>query len=345
MSLHGHKRAVTDLSFNKYAKILASTSTDKNIKVWNINDGTCLNTLEGHLTSVLKVFWIYYGTHLISSGGDGLIKFWNVKNSECINTVQAHEGKIWGIDLISGENYDSNKDLVLQKIKIFTAGTDSKLYEWIDITASKEMELIQEEELQFQKKEILQNYIKNKDFLKALKLSLEMDRKRDFISIFKEYFSESKNLNDHINIIIENRKTLDEEKYENNLNYNRKIKEILQDDTLVGFFRENVNKILEIVRDINLLSTSFIYAQILLKIVMLIENYQNFFNENVILGDKNKGLKYMKKDKLNLKDKKIDYIENFEIIKSYSEKHKERINRELMKTYLIDYNLEKMKLV
>ena len=301
--------------------------------------------MEGHLTSVLKVFWVYYGTHLISSGGDGLIKFWNVKTSECINTVQGHEGKIWGIDLISGENFDKDKDLVLEKIKFFTAGTDSRLYEWTDITAIKEKELLEEEELQFQKKEILHNYIHNKDFLKALRLSLEMGRKRDFINIFKEYFNESKNTNDHIKMIIDNRKTLEEEKYENHVNYNKKIKEILSDDSLIEFFGENINKILEIVRDINLLSSSFVYAQVLLKITFLIENYQNFFNENITVGEKNKGYKYKKKDKLESEDKKIDFIENFGIIRSYSEKHKDRVNREIMKTYLIDNILEKMKLV
>lgn len=65
--LQGHKRSVTDLSFNKYAKLLASSSTDKTIRIWNLHDSTCLKTLEGHLSSVLKLQWIYYGTQIISS--------------------------------------------------------------------------------------------------------------------------------------------------------------------------------------------------------------------------------------------------------------------------------------
>ena len=93
------------------------------------------------------------------------------------------------------------------------------------------------------------------------------------------------------------------------------------------------------------MSSSFVYAQVLLKITFLIENYQNFFNENITVGEKNKGYKYKKKDKLESEDKKIDFIENFGIIRSYSEKHKDRVNREIMKTYLIDNILEKMKLV
>ena len=66
-SLQGHKRAITDISFNKFAKLMATSGTDKIIKIWNLKDGTCINTLEGHLTSVLKIFWVYYGTHLLSS--------------------------------------------------------------------------------------------------------------------------------------------------------------------------------------------------------------------------------------------------------------------------------------
>lgn len=64
--LKGHKRAVMDVQFSKYAKLLASAAMDKTVKIWNLSDYTCLNSFEGHLTGVLKISWVYFGTHLVS---------------------------------------------------------------------------------------------------------------------------------------------------------------------------------------------------------------------------------------------------------------------------------------
>lgn len=80
----------------------------------------------------------------------------------------------------------------------------------------------------------------------------------------------------------------------------------------------------------------------------MVENYDCFFNENVKTGEKNKGLKHLKKQNFNNENRQnneIDYIQNFEIIRSYSDKHCERVNRQLIKTFLIDHTIEKMKLV
>lgn len=66
MILKGHKRGVWDISFSPVEKIMVSASGDRTIKLWNLADGTCLNTLEGHTSSVLKVNWLCFGVEIIS---------------------------------------------------------------------------------------------------------------------------------------------------------------------------------------------------------------------------------------------------------------------------------------
>ena len=341
-SLTGHRRGITDLSYSLYAKVLVSSSTDKTIKIWNLNDYSCLNTLEGHLSSVLKVDWIYHGTHLISAGADGLVKFWNIKNSECINTVDAHEGKIWALDV------DNSKE----NLSFVTGGTDSKIVMWSDITAEKENEMLKEKEERMNKEDDLRMMNYNGEYIKALKLSIELGHKGDFVSTFKNYVNSVINtkLNtdnvkkSDIDLIIENRKIIDKEVPEIDLNskYKESIDEIVNNKEIRELIKKNTEKVIEIIRDNNLKAGSFFYAQILLKILLKISRIEIFY--------KTKKDKEEEEDKTLLKKKRKrplpkNYIENLEVVKMYSDKHLERIKKEISKSYMIDYSIEKMKLV
>ncbi len=361
-TLNGHKRGVTDLSFSPYAKILVSSSSDKTIKLWNLNDYTCLNTFQGHLSTVLKIDFIYNGTHLISSGGDGLIKIWNIQNSECINTIDSHQGKIWALDIynktfifnnnINNDNLDNIND---NSLKFISGGTDSKIIEYVDISYLKEKELLKNEEIIKNKEDDLRIMNYNKDFLNALKLSLDLNNKNNFISSFRNYVDNeiNKEINfdkstgekrDEIEMIIENRKIISKEKEEENIleKYNIVIHKIINNKEIRNLIKENFKKIIEIIKDFNMKTSYFFYVQIILKILLKITNINSFLkkeNENNLNEEL---INKKRKRELNLPK---NMIENLEFIKNFSQKHLNRINREKTQSYMIDYSIEKMKLV
>ena len=361
-TLNGHKRGVTDLSFSPYAKILVSSSSDKTIKLWNLNDYTCLNTFQGHLSTVLKIDFIYNGTHLISSGGDGLIKIWNIQNSECINTIDSHQGKIWALDIynktfifnnnMNNDNLDNINDNCL---KFISGGTDSKIIEYVDISYLKEKELLKNEEIIKNKEDDLRIMNYNKDFLNALKLSLDLNNNNNFISSFRNYVDNeiNKEINfdkstgekrDEIEMIIENRKIISKEKEEENIleKYNIVIHKIINNKEIRNLIKENFKKIIEIIKDFNMKTSYFFYVQIILKILLKITNINNFLkkeNENKLNEEL---ISKKRKRELNLPK---NMIENLEFIKNFSQKHLNRINREKTQSYMIDYSIEKMKLV
>ena len=361
-TLNGHKRGVTDLSFSPYAKILVSSSSDKTIKLWNLNDYTCLNTFQGHLSTVLKIDFIYNGTHLISSGGDGLIKIWNIQNSECINTIDSHQGKIWALDIynktfifnnnMNNDNLDNINDNCL---KFISGGTDSKIIEYVDISYLKEKELLKNEEIIKNKEDDLRIMNYNKDFLNALKLSLDLNNNNNFISSFRNYVDNeiNKEINfdkstgekrDEIEMIIENRKIISKEKEEENIleKYNIVIHKIINNKEIRNLIKENFKKIIEIIKDFNMKTSYFFYVQIILKILLKITNINNFLkkeNENNLNEEL---ISKKRKRELNLPK---NMIENLEFIKNFSQKHLNRINREKTQSYMIDYSIEKMKLV
>jgi U3 small nucleolar RNA-associated protein 13 len=79
------------------------------IKIWSLNDFSCLKTFEGHTNTVLKVSFITHGMQLISASSDGLLKLWTVKTNECVNTFDAHEDKIWALTVKKDEDQGKSK--------------------------------------------------------------------------------------------------------------------------------------------------------------------------------------------------------------------------------------------
>ena len=90
----GHKRGVWNVKFGKTERVLATGSSDKTVKLWSLEDFTCIKTFEGHTNSVLRVGFINDGTHLVSTGSDGLVKLWNVREETCVATLDNHEDKV-----------------------------------------------------------------------------------------------------------------------------------------------------------------------------------------------------------------------------------------------------------
>jgi U3 small nucleolar RNA-associated protein 13 len=90
----GHKRGVWCVRFGKHEKVLATASGDKTVRLWSLNDFSCLKTFEGHSNSVLRVDFLSEGMQMVSCGSDGLVKLWNVRTEECVNTMDNHEDKV-----------------------------------------------------------------------------------------------------------------------------------------------------------------------------------------------------------------------------------------------------------
>ena len=101
----GHKRGVWNVKFAKTERLLATGSSDKTVKLWNLEDFTCVKTFEGHTNSVLRVDFINHGMHLVSTGSDGLVKLWSVREETCVATLDNHEDKV--------RVGSSNKELIM----------------------------------------------------------------------------------------------------------------------------------------------------------------------------------------------------------------------------------------
>ena len=68
-------------------KLIASSSQDKTIKIWNSSDLMLVQTLNGHKKGVWDCAFSPVDKLLVSASGDKTIKVWNLSNGTCIATL------------------------------------------------------------------------------------------------------------------------------------------------------------------------------------------------------------------------------------------------------------------
>ena len=74
--------------------ILFTGSADTSIKMWNLFNGECIETLRNHTGSVIALATDYLGEILYSCGADSFIKFWDIKTRRQIKSIDAHRSAI-----------------------------------------------------------------------------------------------------------------------------------------------------------------------------------------------------------------------------------------------------------
>ncbi|KAI3775481.1 hypothetical protein L1987_50058 [Smallanthus sonchifolius] len=83
-TLEGHSQAITDIRFSPSMLRLATSSHDKTIKIWDLeNPGCSIKTFTGHTASVLSLDFHPKKEDLICSCDETEIRYWTIKNAEC----------------------------------------------------------------------------------------------------------------------------------------------------------------------------------------------------------------------------------------------------------------------
>jgi len=116
--LSGHECAINDLILMNNGKIIASSSWDKTIKLWDWEKNICMKTLVGHKRSVHKLT-VYSSNIIISASYDETIKFWNTETGVCVKTLNTTDGWIGGVSLMKNGTLVSTGNA--QSIKLWTA--------------------------------------------------------------------------------------------------------------------------------------------------------------------------------------------------------------------------------
>ena len=111
----GHTSSVFSLAFKPNSYVLASGSSDKTIRIWDVGDNTNLRhvrTLRGHTSWVNSVAWSPDGRTLASASRDGTVRLWNPNNGINFAVLRGHTESVlcvaWSPDgrILASGSYD-----------------------------------------------------------------------------------------------------------------------------------------------------------------------------------------------------------------------------------------------
>ncbi|GCE27580.1 hypothetical protein KDA_30640 [Dictyobacter alpinus] len=93
----GHTDGVWSVAYSSDGSVLASSSDDQSIRLWNISTGRCICVLHGHMNRVRSVAFSPDQRYLVSGSDDRTVKLWDVDTRECIATFQGHRDRVWSV--------------------------------------------------------------------------------------------------------------------------------------------------------------------------------------------------------------------------------------------------------
>ena len=76
-----------------------ATGSFLNIKIWNIESGECMQTLNGHLYCIFDIVYLPNG-NLVSCSEDKSIKMWDLDTGECLKSLTYNSGEVYCLVLL-----------------------------------------------------------------------------------------------------------------------------------------------------------------------------------------------------------------------------------------------------
>ena len=95
--LPSHALCVYHVVFSPDGKLLATSSKDKTVKLWDAASGKEIRTLRGHSGEVYSSAFSFDGKLLATAGEDHTVKLWDVAAGKDVRTCTGHTGDVYNV--------------------------------------------------------------------------------------------------------------------------------------------------------------------------------------------------------------------------------------------------------
>lgn len=97
--LEGHNDSVLGVDFSPDGRLLATSSGDRRIVLWDAERGTPQRVFTGHQNRVYGLRFSADGATLYSASRDNTLRAWDVASGATLQVFQGHEAGLWSVDL------------------------------------------------------------------------------------------------------------------------------------------------------------------------------------------------------------------------------------------------------
>jgi hypothetical protein len=95
--LEGHERAVRSVAFSSDGKMIVSGSSDKTIRLWDLEGNPIGEPFQGHEDAVRSVAFSPDGKMIVSGSDNRTIRLWDLEGNPIGQLFQGHKSAIWSV--------------------------------------------------------------------------------------------------------------------------------------------------------------------------------------------------------------------------------------------------------